>query len=128
MENSNYDDGYEGIKKKAKEIYDNIERVWCPALNDHIVFRKAGFRHHIWKNGIFRIKSEQKRRLALIPCVVEIIQSQKDQGLYRNEGDVRFWAFIQRRDKKIIRVVIRQIGEGEKHFFSVFEEKQKSTP
>jgi hypothetical protein len=127
MKNPIYDEDYKALKKKAKIFYDKIDRVWCPVLNDHIIFRKAGFRHLIWKGGVFRLKSEQKRRLALVPHLANILQNQNSQPVYKSQGNAKFWAFTGEQDKKSVRVVIRQISDGEKHFFSVFEDKQKST-
>lgn len=127
MENPIYDDGYEAIKREAKKAYDKIDRVWCPALNDYVAFRKAGFRHLIWKGPAPRLKSEQKRRFTLLPYVEKILQNPNNSVIYKSEGDAKFWGFTDRQNERIIRVVLRQIGEGEKHFFSVFEDKQKST-
>lgn len=53
MKNPIEDDDYEKLKKEAKESYEKIGKIWCPALDDHIVFKKPGFRHLIWKGAQF---------------------------------------------------------------------------
>ncbi len=127
MKNPIYDSDYEAVKKEAKEFYDKIGRVWCPAFNDYVAFRKAGFRHLSWKGGVFRFKGEQRRRFAVLPSAVDILQKKNSEPVYKKEGNAEFWAFTGQQDEATVRVIIRQINGGEKHFFSAFQEKQKST-
>ncbi len=49
MGNPIIDESYQKEKKKAKEFYAAIGRVWCPALDEHVVFNNTGFRHLIRK-------------------------------------------------------------------------------
>jgi len=122
------DDAYEKAKEKAWENYDKIGRVWSPILNDHVLFNKVGFWHLIRKGNKHRPRIHQIKRFALIPCAGEIIsrastQISKREGT-KNGRYVHFWAFRATVDGKSIRVVVQQIGNGHKHFLSVFEEEK----
>ena len=37
---------------------------------------------------------------------------------------VRFWAFSTSANERTIRVIVRQANNGDKHFFSIFEEEK----
>jgi hypothetical protein len=134
----------ERTKKEAREAYDKIGRVWSSVLNDYISFNSVGFRHLLWKGKARRSYPEQMKRLALIPFAITAISApsrpvvQRDEKEYsRIERDglvvtiknpVRFWAFYTTAEGKNIRVIVRQVNNGHKHFFSIFEEdKQKRT-
>lgn len=123
MKNPIYDGDYEALKKEAKESYDKIGRVWCPALNEHIVFKNPGFRHLIWKGPIHRPKSQQKQRFALLAYAEKVIKNANAEVSDRLEGNVHFVAFAAEEDGKKIKVVTRRLSKGERHFFSIFEEK-----
>ena len=143
MENPASENSYEEAKKKAKEFYGKIGHVWCPALGDFVVFNQAGFEHLVQKRGSPRPKSEQKRRFSLLPYVKNILEDQgitiiheKNKILHSAKvGGARvimvttaqFWRIVALRDDEIIKIIIRQIDGHEKHFFSIFAKKQKST-
>jgi hypothetical protein len=130
----------EKVKNEAREIYNKIGRVWSPTLNDHVSFESTGFRHLMWKGGERRPYTQQVRRLSLIVSATEIISNPKSRVIKREEAryspikrdgvevvikkQVRFWAFHAKIESKKIRVIVRQINNGNKHFFSVFEEEK----
>ena len=129
-------------KRKAKEYYASIGRVWCPALNDYVIFNSIGFNHLIRKRGILRAGSEQKRRLNLLAdavdmianpgiefshdkkCVFHVAHRGNEKLALTTSGD--FWKFVQEKDNKIVKVIIRQFEGGSKHFFSVYAREQKT--
>jgi hypothetical protein len=123
---------YEEIEPKAKEFYKTIGSVWCPPLNDHIVFNRQGFHHLIVSKNTPRPKSERKRRFALLPYAQDILKN-PDTVIPQNPKDIRslkvnFWIFSKKIDGVDIKIIVRQIGNGKKHFFSIYGKKQKSTP
>lgn len=118
---------YEVARRKAKEYYAAIGRVWCPSLSEYIVFTKVGFRHLIWKGRSARPKNEQRRRFALLRYAKRIIKNKNAYIAYRSKGHMQFWAFIEKYDSELITVIIRQFGEEEKHFFSIFKKESKTT-
>jgi hypothetical protein len=133
MHDPAFDFYHEKKKKEAKEVYDKIGRVWCPALNDNVFFNDIGFRHFTWKgNSRKRSHIQQVKRFVLISRAKEIVSnpsfvifSQREE--VKKGRHVHFWAFRMNLRGKYIRVVIRQINDSSKHFLSVFEEdKQKA--
>jgi hypothetical protein len=75
MESPAYEESYEEAKRKAKEFYEKIGSIWCPALNEYVIFNRAGLRHLMQKGPAFRPKSEQKRRFALISHAKRVIEN-----------------------------------------------------
>ena len=126
MQNPTNQDSYEELRKRAETFYIKIERVWSPALSDHVIFKRSGFQHLIWKGGRPRPKSEQKRRFYSLIHVEKIISNPDARFLHEQRGNAQFWTFTENRGGKIIKVIIQQIGEGKKHFLSVFEKNKKS--
>lgn len=134
--------GYEKSKNKAKKIYSQIGRIECPALsNDSILFSRVGFNHLIRKGRIPRTRNEQKRRFVLIPYIEKIIKNPEAKIIYREktikykanrhgekiviESQAKFWAFIENIESCRVKVIVRQLGDGHKHFFSVISNDVK---
>jgi hypothetical protein len=130
MENQIGEESYEEVKQKAKELYERVGRVWCPALNDEIIFGSNGFRHLVRNGSRHRYKSEQKRRFALISLAKDILENSQNFAVREIDSGGKkatFWAFTERRNDKIIKVIVRQIEGQKKKFLSVFESNKKST-
>jgi hypothetical protein len=137
--------GYNSCKKWAKKFYKKIGAIISPALDDQFVyFNNTGFNHLIRKLSI-RSRTEQKKRFLLLPKVESIIKNPKAIIVYRKEekkflskwkeskflkeSSFHYWTFVCFTDSKKIKVVIRQINNGCKHFYSVMDkkvEKQKT--
>jgi len=138
MENPTISDNdHEKAKRKAKSLYLEIGRVWCPALGDYVVFNSVGFQHLLRKRGKRRLQSEQQRRFALLKNAVDIVtnpnalvihakrmamQSNKWQReKIMREIQADFWAFKEIKDgQTIATLLVRQLERGEKHFFSIY--------
>jgi hypothetical protein len=124
-------ESYADAKKKAKAFYKSIGRVWCPAVNEYVIFDSAGFRHLIQKTAIPRSRAEQLRRFALLPHVITILK--KPDVIPRHfvkdahEPPIHLWVFIEVKEGVRVTIVIRQSGNGKYHFFSIYGKKQKST-
>lgn len=146
--------GYEKAKEKAKQIYSKIGSIRCPALaDDYVTFSRSGLNHLMRKGRIPRTRSEQKRRFTLLTYIEKIIKNPKAFIIYRKnvvkekvnrhgekvllESTARFWTFIEKIDDCNIKIIIRQLNNGGKHFFSVMgdnikivsnKEKTKKSP
>ena len=114
------ENSYKKAKYQAEKFYKKIGYVWCSALHDHVVFNRAGFRHLMRKGKIWRPKSEQKRRFALLPFVEMIIENPAAHFTTRQGSNVTFWSFSKQDNNERITLIIRQVGNGKKHFFSIF--------
>jgi hypothetical protein len=134
--------GYEKAKQQAKQLYSKIGRIKCPALGDeYVFFASAGFDHILRKGRIPRTRNEQKRRFTLIPFVENIIKNPVAKIVYRKldvkekvnrhgekvliESIAHFWTFEEKVDDCIVKVVIRQLANKDKHFFSVMGDNVK---
>jgi predicted RNA binding protein YcfA (HicA-like mRNA interferase family) len=120
-------ENYETAKQNAKKIYASIKIVWCPALHDSVVFNRIGFQHLIQKGSAFRPKSEQKRRFALLVHAKDILQ-QSNVASEEDKAGAKLWIISGNRDGIDIKIIVRQIGNGKKHFLSIYGKKQKSAP
>jgi hypothetical protein len=144
MENPSAKKSYAGTKIDARAYYAALSQPWCPLLGAHVIFNDMGFQHLIRSKNVQRPRSEQRRRFALLPFVKEIIENPKANVKHHRKETVRlmkiggkktampvmadFWEFTEERDGRIIKVIIRQFPNGEKHFLSVYEKKAKTSP
>jgi hypothetical protein len=119
---------YEEKKENAKECYSKIGRIWCPILNDYIIFNQTGFRHMIRKGRRPRPKNDQIRRFTLLPFAKDIIESNNTKLIQKESDNIsthswNFLAIIGKGNKQNIVIVIRQNRAGEKYFFSIYNQK-----
>lgn len=133
---------YEQLKLKAKKIYSKIGEIPSPAFNnEYVAFTNKGFTHLIRKGRNPRPRSEQKRRFLLIPYAEQIIKNPKATILYRSSetkyyinrygqkilttSTAHFWTFVDIIKGTKIKVVVRQLNQGQRHFFSIMGNNQK---
>lgn len=111
---------------KYKVFYNSIRYVKCPVLNNEVVyFNNKGFRHLLIKKRKWRKKKDQLRRLRLLKYAKLVVANEKVIMNYRvleSESEVAyFWSLEMLIKANItIVVIIRQVGHGKKHFFSIF--------
>lgn len=122
--------------RKAKEEYKLIKSVSCPAFGGELVyFNKHGFNHLVRTGKGVRSIKDQYRRIYLFPRVVPILTSSKSFFEYKEmvetvsfgksykKSVAHFWTFVQIIDGKKVNVLVRQINDGNKHYFSVSDER-----
>jgi hypothetical protein len=112
--------------KKAHIEYKKIGHVECPAFgNESIYFNKHGFSHLIRKKGKPRSPFQQLRRTRLLLYAKGILCRATTFATHSTsvEDDVKasFWTFYETVDSIQIKIVVRQLGEGRKHFFSIMD-------
>ncbi|MBU2635157.1 hypothetical protein KJ841_01620 [Patescibacteria group bacterium] len=128
---------YQIIRKNAYNFYRKIGRIRCPALNNEFVhFNAEGFNHLIYKRKRSeRNKNDQIMKFKLLPKAKHIIEisttyQEYDESLteidrkkfkkkVRETVIVNYWGFIAIIKNYRVKVIIRQIGNGQKHFWSV---------
>ena len=113
------------IKEKHLE-YKKIGYVECPAFgNEKVYFNKHGFTHLIRKKGKVRNHAEQLRRINLLKYASIILSRVQDIVSYSKNIEYGlpcyFWIFHMEVDLRKIRIVVRQLGEGRRHFFSIMD-------
>lgn len=115
-------------KKQTKIIFKENKTVVCPAFpGEKIVFNSKGMSHLFYKGAnklSTRPEKEISVRISLLPRALLILQKatffQEECKLKSKEGKVfYYWAFEAVVDDRRIKVIVRQVGKGQKHFWSV---------
>ncbi|MFA5945966.1 MAG: hypothetical protein WC802_03605 [Patescibacteria group bacterium] len=129
---------FQRIRRQAEAFYKSVGKVFCPALNSTVHFSSDGF-HHLQFDGsrAERAKSVQKIKMLCIRDAVGIIKKTTttqeyratDQGVGKLDEHglkplkrVEYFAFHAVTDltkMRRINVVVRRIGDGNYHFWSV---------
>jgi hypothetical protein len=113
-------DDHRKLIKDAKEEYRMIGYVECPVLNNEkIYFTNKGFNHLIFRDGKFRPKRDQLRRLSLLKDSIDIIRNNKEYNKDRGED---FWSLSKSINNKLVTVVVLKLPNSDKKIFlSVFD-------
>jgi hypothetical protein len=132
------DAAYYGTKRdKAKHICDAQRSIHSPYFGDDIVFNSDGFHHLRYSARRERSKEEQVLKFTLLPLGIRILKTATTVQEFRKlltpvgspsgrDGATKmklteWWGFVAifiEQDIKV-RVVVRKVGEGQLHFWSV---------
>ena len=124
------------VKNEAEKFYKRIGDIYCPYFKEKIAFNTKGLKHLKFKaNRQARPEKDQYSRLKLIHLTPEVLkESHTLQGIWqirrfevqkmnsrweRVMKDVTYYEFIAVIDTIRIKVIIKQVFGGEKHFWSV---------
>lgn len=127
---------FEKIKTEAEAFYATIQEVYCPYLKEKIAFNVRGLKHLKFKSDRqARTSNDQYARLRLLRFAPEVLKnSHTVQGIWETKifeeqktnsrwkhilKDVRFYEFIAVLENIRIKVIIKEVQGGEKHFWSV---------
>ena len=113
------------FKDQIKKFFNEHKEIVCPAFPDEkIIFNAKGINHLIYKGN--RSRREESRILAnirLLPRAVKTLRVMplwQEENSYVREGTLyKFWCFEAVVDNRRIKVIVRQVGNGKKHFWSV---------
>lgn len=112
-----------------RQKYRSIGSVNCPAFSgEPVFFGRSGFYHLIRKGRKLRENEVQLSRLDLLrfaPYILAIIRSYEKYTLIEesnsSQNKIRFWSFVRYGLlERSITVVVRQIGNRAKEFYSIF--------
>lgn len=119
----NQKDGYERQKKLAREHYHSVGQVFCRELREPVYFDDAGWRHLLYRGKGRRPIGDQLRRFRLLRYAPRILSASvvSSQRKIESKEVHYFWSFTERREGREITVVIRQVNQGRKHFFSIMD-------
>ncbi|MCX6702458.1 MAG: hypothetical protein NTW60_01145, partial [Candidatus Wolfebacteria bacterium] len=131
------DSYFEQKKEKAKQIYNSKRVILSPYFKQDIILNSDGFHHLRYSARRERNKKEQLLKFTLLPLALKIIKEAATLQEYRKllcpigekshrDGSVpmktvEWWGFIAifiKHEIKV-RVVLRRIGDGNIHFWSV---------
>ena len=127
---------YLKLKDAAHQFYYKVGGIFSPALNNKIIFSAEGFNHIIFSDPRSeRERSSQILRFKLLPLAKKLIEKSttyqefeetvKDFIVKRHKKKIKeskvvqYWGIIAIVDTRKIKVIIRRIGEGFFHFWSV---------
>lgn len=112
-------------KKQIKNIFSKTKHVSCPAFGgEKVYFNAKGANHLIYKgNRSRRDKDRIKVNVRLLPHAIKLLKHstfwQEESYYIRNKTKYKFWAFEAVIEKRRIKAIVRQVGKGRKHFWSV---------
>ena len=130
------DEQFKEIKDKAEEFYKSLSEVNCPYLKEKVVFNSKGLEHlKFSRKNHARPRSDQYIRFRLLNLVPRILGlSHTIQGISRAKGfelirsnaknqmilkEILYYEFVAVIDNVRVRVVVKQIENGQKYFWSV---------
>ena len=103
---------------KAKSEYKDINKVFCPYLNDYVYFTMKGFKHLLGNKNGRRDKNTVCIRLDSIKDIADIILKsgtlQEYENIYR-----KYFSFIAILESNKYKVVIFKDIDNKYKFFSV---------
>jgi hypothetical protein len=114
---------YYAALRRAEKFYKTLMSIQSSHFGGAwVVFNNIGFKHLIRKARV-RSRKEQMKRFELLKYVPEILKNPDANVSYRiatsGYHKVHYWSFREEKDGKDITVVVRQVGNGTKHFYSV---------
>ena len=134
---------FESVREKAKSLYESKKEIYCPYFQTKIILNSDGFNHLQYKpNRAPRNIKVQTLKLMLLKKALEIIpkcgtlqehrvQMEKygksQQNGFHKMKQVQYWGFhaILENKKYKIKIIIKQIGAGNKIFWSVMPYDQR---
>lgn len=125
---------------ECRDKYDLTKNIYCPFMKEIVYFNNQGF-HHATHDGRGHIRNEAdaRMRLHLLSCVNDVIErashfvkppelvpkidpnNKTNKEIQYYELEYRFSA-----TKQVI-VVLRKIGNGRLHYYSIRYAKKKQT-
>ena len=127
---------FEQVRNDAEAFYATVIKVRCPYFGEEIAFNAKGLRHLKFKSDRqARSHNDQYSRLKLLSYVPEVLKSSRTlQGIWSKKclemqktnsrwehisKDVTFYEFIAVLDSIRIKIIVKEVIGGEKHFWSV---------
>lgn len=127
---------YAKLREDALVYYSSIDRIYCPAFKGYVVFPSESFNHIVFKTANReRDRQSQVARFKLLTRAVKLVKESTTHQEYEEilkafvverygkkfvEGKrVQYWGIIAIIDNRKIKVIVRQIGEGNMHFWSI---------
>src|SRR3989344_182815 len=124
------------VRQRAETFYQIIGKIYCPYFGRDIVFNVKGLKHLKFKSDqVARTNHDQYARLKLVHFAPEVLKkSHTVQGIWHTKKfeerktnsrwesvlvEVIFYEFIAVLDSVRLKVIVKEVRGGEKHFWSV---------
>ena len=129
-------ENFEEVVAKGEKLYESLGTIYCPYFNEDVHFNVQGLEHLKFKHrGKARIRHDQYMRFKLLHLVPEIIRlSRSIQGIWETKHfervrvhsrtdtilkPVTYYEFIAVLNNVRVKVVVKQVGGGQKFFWSL---------
>jgi hypothetical protein len=127
---------FSDLLQSRKEDYGTWVPVFCGAINDYVFFNAMGFNHLRFRtDNTPRNPKEAMYKLGLLPLVRTVIHNAGVVKKYERRmapvggsrkktfKEIEYWAIeeIVGKQNTRVRVIIRRIGNGRIHFWSVMK-------
>ncbi len=138
----NHKTTFQDCLKQRKAWYKTLSPLKCSILNEDVSFTSKGFNHLKYKGKKPRSVKEYHQRLWLLPLIIEVIREadsiydyvppkysktyDKYQEIWELRGNVQD-SEVTNGDTFNISVVLRRMGDGNIHFYSVWRNKKIRT-
>ena len=129
---------FHGLIKTSRELYDETPEIVCPYFKSSVSLTSDGFNHLLHKpNRQPRNIKEQRLKLRLLKRALHVLRNAGTVQEYRTTLEkwgspgkdgfsktkqVEYWGFhdiVGKNPMILVRVIIRKIGDGKLHFWSV---------
>ena len=124
------------VKSEAEELYKNLDQIHCPYFQEKISFGAQGLEHLKFKRREkARLEKDQYMRFKLLYLAPEILKSSHTlQGVLETKKFERirmnsrtdnllklvtYYEFIAVIKRNRVRIIIKQIDNGQKFFWSI---------
>jgi hypothetical protein len=130
-----YDRYYQNKKDAAHKLYTERPLIYSPFFKQSVFLGLEGFKHLCVSATGERKREEQVQRFELLPLALYILETTTKPPAYRRRfcpmasGTspskktelVQWWSFVHifRKEGMAVRVVVRKVGQGKLHFWSV---------
>lgn len=130
------DKQFEEIKTKGEEFYKSIGEIYCPYFKEKVSFNSKGLEHlKFIQREKARLEKDQYMRFKLIHLAPEILKlSHTVQGIFETKKFekirvhsrtdtvlklVSYFEFIAVIKRNRVRIIVKQIENGQKFFLSI---------
>lgn len=127
---------FDRVRANSEEFYRKIGEVHCPYFGEKVAFNSAGLKHLKFKTDkVARSHSEQYVRLRLVDIAPKVLSlSRTVQGVWKTKQferirvhsrtdiilkPVLYYEFIAVIDSVRVKVIVKQIEDRQKFFWSI---------
>lgn len=116
----------EDFKKFLEEKrawYKTIKTVFCPVLNDWVIFNAKGFYHLRYDGtGAMRSRKEQQRRFKALELSIEVVLGAVQIKDFQKRTSGEYWRIEKYIKNKYISVILRRNDSGPIIFYSTWQD------
>lgn len=119
------------LKQKAKLIFAKNKEISCPAFpEEKIIFNSKGLNHLFYEGSMkARPIKEAETRISLLPRALRVLKKmtfwQEERTIHHKNKIIHYWSLEAVIDERRIKIIIRQLGNGKKCFWSVIPSWRK---